>query len=112
MQPIPWDNLEQEARHLVSLNHSEVPSIVASYIFPDPEGKTIRIINVDSKAFPERSVVPIKFSPDPMERLFHTMFIAVVDPSGPAKLDPPKEWGRWSDAILVERRKSGRLVEA
>lgn len=104
MRQVEWETLEEEARHLVELNHSEVRSILASYIFPDPLEKTIRVVHVDRKAFPEKAVVPIAFAPDPKYRLFHPMLIAIVDPDGPRRLDPPEGWGGWGDALLIERR--------
>jgi hypothetical protein len=100
-----WDSLEAEARHLVELNQSEVRSITRSYVFPDPAGETIRVVHVDTNAFPEESVTPIEFSPDPKYRLFHPMFVAIVDSKGPEHLTLPEGWGSWSDALVIERAK-------
>ena len=100
-----WENLEQEARHLVELNQREVRSIARSYVFADPTGKTIRVVHVDLKAFPEEAVTPIQFSPDPKYRLFHPMLVAIVDPGGPGHLALPEGWGSWSDALVIERAK-------
>ncbi len=103
MRKMTLENLEMEARHLIKLNHSEVPSIVQSFIFPDVSGKEIRVIHVDKLWFPEDAIVPIQFSPDPQEGLHHTMQIAVTDLTGPERLNPPPEWGTWESAIPVER---------
>jgi hypothetical protein len=97
-------SLEEEARHLVKLNHSEVRSIVESYVFPDPDGKEIRVVHVDTKAFPEKAVIPISFAPDPTEGLNHQMQIAIVDPVGIMTLTPPEGWGSWGDAMRIERK--------
>lgn len=99
------EELAEEARHLVKLNHSEVPSIVRSYVFEDPEGKEIRVVHVDSKAFPEVETTPFMFGPDPQYKLFHPMWIALVDLGGPERLDPPEGWGSWSDATVIERKR-------
>ena len=98
-----WNSLDDEAGHLVELNQGEVRSIIRSYVFPDPEGETIRVVHVDRKAFPEEAVIPIHFSPDPKYRLFHPMLIAIVDANGPEHLPPPDGWGSWSDARVIER---------
>jgi hypothetical protein len=100
-----WDSIEVEGRYLVKLNQSEVPSIVRSYLFPDEGGETIRVVHVDSKGFPEDHVTPIEFAPDPEYRLFHRMFVAIVDPGAAENLQLPPGWGAWSDATVIERAK-------
>ncbi len=95
--------LAEEARHLVKLNQSEVPSIVRSYIFHDPSDQEIRVIHVDSKFFPESSITPIQFTADPKNRLFHRMLIAIIDVEGPNRLIPPLNWGNWEDARIIDR---------
>ena len=96
-------SLETEAQRLVRLNQSEVRSITASYFFPDPEEKVLRVVHVDSTMFPEDAVVPIAFFRDPESGLSRPSLIAITDPGGPSRLHPPDGWGEWSDAHLIER---------
>jgi|GEM_PF-2181322 len=104
----PWTTLMDEAEHLVRLNQGEVPSILRSYIFPDPAGGTIRVVHVDGKALPEQAAVPIQFGPDQRYRIFHPFSIAIVDVDGPDRLSPPDGWGSWGDATVIERQKRRR----
>ncbi len=98
-------SIAQEAEHLVHLNQNEVRSIVVSYVFPDPTETTIRVVHLDSKAFPEEVLVPFAFAPDPSSGLHHKMQIAIADLTAPERLDPPLEWGPWSNAVKIERKK-------
>jgi hypothetical protein len=103
-------SLELEAHRLVKLNQSEIRTITASYFFPDPEFKVIRLVHVDSTMFPEDAVMPIAFSRDPGSGLSHPSLIAITDPGGPTRLHPPDGWGDWSDAHLIERPRRQRAI--
>ena len=96
--------MEQEALRLVKLNQSEVRTIVRSYIFSDPDERTVRVIHIDRQMFPEESVMPIQFGPDPKYGLNHPMLIALVDEGAERRISPPEGWGSWTDATKVERR--------
>jgi len=94
----------------VKMNQSEVRSIVRSYVFPDPEEKTIRVVHIDRKMFPEESVMPVMFGPDRQYGLNHPMFIAVVDEGAESRIEPPAGWGSWEDATKIERLARGKAA--
>ena len=104
------DTLDEEAVRLVKLNQSEVRTIMRSYVFPDPSGQTIRVVHVDTMFFPEDSVHPIEFGPDPQYKIYHRHYIGFTDPDGPQRLSPPEGWGSWQSAQVIDRpirRKAG-----
>jgi hypothetical protein len=104
------ETLDEEARKLVKLNQREVRSIVRSYIFADPEEKTVRVVHIDRQMFPEESVMPMLFGPDRQYGLSHPMMIAVVDEDAERRLEPPPGWGSWSDATKVDRHAGGKAA--
>ena len=103
MKKQSWNSLEEEARHLVALNQSEVKSIIRSYVFSDPNNLEIRVVHVDAKAFPEEEVMPILFGPDPQYNLHHRMLIAIIDVNASNHISPPDGWGNWNEAVIIER---------
>src|SRR5580700_10884490 len=104
MQSSLRDVLDGESRKLVKMNQSEVRSIVRSYVFPDPEEKTVRVVHIDREMFPEESVMPVMFGPDRQYGINHPMLIAVVDEGAEQRIEPPEGWGSWMDATKIERQ--------
>lgn len=82
-----FGSIEEEARHLVKMNQSEVRTIERSYVFHDPAEKTIRVVHEDRLAFPADT----------------TTLIATVDSEGATKLPLPEGWGVWAEAEVIER---------
>jgi len=72
-------------------------------LFPDPDEREIRLVEIDPNSLPageDNSVVPFYFAPDPPDVPFW-MAIALILPDEKGKLRLPDGWGGWEDAVSL-----------
>jgi hypothetical protein len=98
------NDLESAAARLAESNADAEPNLVGIYLFRDPEGKEIRLAEVDPTAIPSNGdLKPYYFAPD-SEFPFWSA-IALIRPEEVGNLQVPEGWVSWENATLIWQRK-------
>jgi len=88
-----------EGRRIARANVEAEVSISEVLLFPCED--EIRIIEVDPEAPPAGCIAPFYFKPSPRMDIAHPSGIALISPEEKGKLELPKGWGGWSDAVRI-----------
>jgi hypothetical protein len=96
-------DIKTVAGRLAEMNAQAEPNIEEIYLFPDQE--EIRLIELDSSTISSRQITPFYFAPDPAGGIPYRFGIALIRPEEKDILSPPIQWGNWSDAVPIWKRK-------
>lgn len=93
------------AKKLAEANAQSDVHVSEIYLFPSND--EIRLIEIDDTCFPNgEKIEPFYFAPDAEGEINYNSAIALILPEEKDKLNPPENWGDWSDAIKLYPEKN------
>ena len=99
---IATDTIEQQARYLADYGREMEPGIVKVYWFPAAD--EIRLVSLFAMRclLPRTGkLCPFYFRPSPKDGLTAWSAVAMIQPTEFGKLDLPKNWVAWEEAIEI-----------
>ncbi len=96
------NGIRKQAKLLASENKKVEPGIQGIYWFP--HDNEVRLVGVEDNIARSLSgeVEPFFFEPSPVDNLHAPSGIALIRPDEYGKLDLPRGWGKWEDAVKME----------
>jgi hypothetical protein len=92
-------SIEEQARFLAADNRKAEPSIKKIYWFPHSDELRLVELLDEVPASQDVQVRPFYFRASPEDGLSVVSSIAMIRPEEFGKLQLPKDWGDWSEAI-------------
>jgi len=96
-----YDEIRTEAQYLAD-QYFDVEDTISIYWFPDNEIVQLILIILSTPKNEHNNLHPFYFKASPEDNLPFPSASAIILPEEFGKLNLPKEWGEWENAILLK----------
>ena len=96
-------DFEAEAKRLATENSQSNPNLIKVYWFPDPEHKSLNILNVEDGYFtsPATETIDVFTFANPIGKDVVPLSMGTISPNLDHKPVLPKNWVNWERAKLL-----------